>query len=116
MERQASLALAAALLAPPAWSTTVINHVNGIQVGPDGKLQHFSGVVIGNDGKVVQVIPQGVMMKLAGVDTVIDGQGKTLLPGFIDGHGHVMELGFDALQLDLVGTSSLQELQQRLKA
>jgi predicted amidohydrolase YtcJ len=115
MKRTALVALAAALLASPAWSTTVINHVNGIQVGPDGKLQHFSGLVIGDDGKVVQVIPEGVMMKLAGVDTVVDGQGKTLLPGLIDAHGHVMELGVDALQLDLVGTSSLPELQRRLK-
>ena len=39
----------------------------------------------------------------------IDAQGRTLLPGMIDAHGHVMELGLDALQLDLVGTSSLDE-------
>jgi predicted amidohydrolase YtcJ len=116
MKRQALLAAVAALLASPAWSTTVINHVNGLQVGADGKLQHFSALVIGNDGKIAQVIPVGMMVKLAGVDTVVDGQGKTLLPGLIDGHGHVLGLGFSALQLDLVGTSSLQDLQQRLKA
>jgi predicted amidohydrolase YtcJ len=45
----------------------------------------------------------------------IDEHGQTLLPGFIDAHGHVMELGRDALQLDLVGTRSLTELQQRLR-
>ena len=116
MKRPALLAAVAALLASPAWSTTVINHVNGLQVGADGKLQHFSALVIGNDGKIAQVIPVGMMVKLAGVDTVIDGQGKTLLPGLIDGHGHVLGLGFSALQLDLVGTSSLQDLQQRLKS
>jgi predicted amidohydrolase YtcJ len=110
------LALAAALLASPALSMTVINNVNGIQVGADGKLQHFSGIVIGNDGKVVQLIPEGVMMKLAGVDQTVDGGGRTLLPGFIDAHGHVLGLGFSALQLDLIGTSSLEDLQQRLKA
>jgi predicted amidohydrolase YtcJ len=33
----------------------------------------------------------------------------------IDAHGHVMELGRDALQLDVVGTRSLAELQQRLR-
>lgn len=115
MKRQALAALAAALLASPAWSTTLINHVNGMQVGADGKLQHFSGLVIGDDGKVKQVIPEGVMMKLAGVDEVIDGEGKTLLPGFIDAHGHVMDLGFAALRLDLTGTRSLAELEQRLR-
>jgi hypothetical protein len=46
----------------------------------------------------------------------LDARGRTLLPGFIDAHGHVIELGLHALQLDLVGTSSLGELQQRLKA
>jgi predicted amidohydrolase YtcJ len=115
MKRPALVAALAALLASPAWSTTVINHVNGIQVGADGKIQHFSALVIGDDGKIAQVVPQGVMVKLAGVDTVIDGQGKTLLPGLIDAHGHVLGLGFSALQLDLVGTNSLQDLQQRLK-
>ena len=115
MKRQALAALAAALLASPAWSTTVINHVNGMKVGADGKLQQFSGLVIGDDGKVKQVIPEGVMMKLAGVDEVINGEGKTLLPGFIDAHGHVMDLGFAALRLDLTGTRSLAELEQRLR-
>jgi predicted amidohydrolase YtcJ len=38
-----------------------------------------------------------------------------LLPGLIDAHGHVTELGFSALQLDLVGTTSLSDLQQRLR-
>ena len=45
----------------------------------------------------------------------IDGAGG-LLPGLIDAHGHVMGLGFGALQLDLTGTTSLADLQQRLKA
>ena len=35
-------------------------------------------------------------------------------PGLIDAHGHVMGLGFGALQLDLTGTTSLADPQQRL--
>jgi hypothetical protein len=35
------LALAAALLTSPAWSSTLIENIIGIQVGPDCKLQHF---------------------------------------------------------------------------
>ena len=114
MKRTALLALAASALASPAWSTTVINHVNGIQAGPDGTVQHFSGIVIGDDGKVIRTV--GPADDVGAKGKVIDGGGRTLLPGLIDGHGHVMELGFDALQLDLVGSSSLQDLQQRLKA
>ena len=113
--KRSLLALAAALLASPAWSTSVVNNVNGIQVGADGKLERFSGLVIGDDGKIVQVIPEGAMMKLSGVDTVVDGGGRTLLPGLIDAHGHVMGLGESAMQLDLVGTASLADLQARLR-
>jgi predicted amidohydrolase YtcJ len=46
----------------------------------------------------------------------VDGRGRTLLPGLIDAHGHIMGLGFTALQLDLTGTKSLSEVQERLKA
>jgi len=49
------------------------------------------------------------------IDARIDAGGRTLLPGLIDAHGHVMSLGFGALQLDLTGTTSLADLQQRLK-
>ena len=101
--RTSLLALAAALLPSPLLADTLINNVNGIQAGPDGKLEHFGALLIGNDGKV-----KGLPGDAFRSDTiVIDGRGRTLLPGFVDAHGHVMELGFSALQLDLVGTSSL---------
>jgi hypothetical protein len=113
--RKTLLALAAALLASPAFADTLISNVNGIQVGSDGKLQHFDRLLIGDDGKVLRI--------LNGLDDVrvnarerIDGGGRTLLPGLIDAHGHVLGLGFSALQLDLVGTSALADLQQRLRA
>ena len=108
------VALIAALLASPAFSDTLIDHANGIQIGADGKLQHFTGLLVGNDGKVVRVLDAGAARPKATV--VIDAGGRTLLPGLIDAHGHVTELGFAALQLDLVGTSSLSDLQQRLRA
>ena len=39
-----------------------------------------------------------------------------MLPGLIDAHGHVMGLGFAIIQLDLTGTTSVEEMKQRLKA
>ncbi len=110
------LALAAALLASPAFADTLIHNVNGIQVGADGTLQHFGGLVIGNDGKVRQVIENPDLVRLAGITASVDGGGRTLLPGLIDAHGHVIGLGLQSLQLDVTGSASLQELQQRLKA
>jgi len=114
--RKTALALIAALLASPAWSDTLISNVNGVQVGADGKLQHFRALVVGTDGKVRQTIAHPELVRLAGITETIDGGGRTLLPGLIDAHGHVLGLGFSALQLDLVGTNSLDDLKQRLRA
>jgi predicted amidohydrolase YtcJ len=109
------LALAAALLASPAWSDTMITHVNGVQVGAYGRLQHFNTLVIDGQGKVKATLNRAEAYK-AGITDVVDGGGRTLLPGFVDAHGHVMDLGFAALHLDLTGTTSLADLQKRLRA
>jgi hypothetical protein len=108
------LALLAALFASPAWSETLISNANGIQVDADGKLQHFTGLLIGDDGRVEEVLngpPPAVRYP-----NIVDAGGRTLLPGLIDAHGHVLGLGFSALQLDLVGTASIEDLKQRLRA
>jgi predicted amidohydrolase YtcJ len=41
--------------------------------------------------------------------------GKTLVPGFIDSHVHVRELGMDAIKADLVGVTSALEMVARLR-
>ena len=111
--KKSVVALALALLASSASGETLISNVNGIQVGADGRLQHFSSLLIDDSGRVESVI-SAPHPRVKRYDRLIDGEGKTLLPGFIDAHGHVMDLGFAALHLNLTGTSSLDELQQRL--
>jgi predicted amidohydrolase YtcJ len=37
---------------------------------------------------------------------IIDGKGKTLIPGMIDAHGHLSSLGYTLLQIDLRNTTS----------
>ncbi|HXG80474.1 MAG TPA: amidohydrolase family protein [Sphingomicrobium sp.] len=114
--RKTLLALAALLASSSALADTLIDNVNGIQVDAHGKLERFTGILIGDDGKVVQLIRANDEKRLANIRSRIDGGGRTLLPGLIDAHGHVMGLGFSALQLDLTGTTSLTDLQARLKA
>ena len=109
------IALLAALLPSPALADTLIHNANGIQVGADGKLQRFEALLVGDDGKVVQTFT-AVQSPHAPKAVRIDAQGRTLLPGLIDAHGHVMGLGLGAIQLDLTATASLQELQERLKS
>ena len=108
------LLLAAALFASPASSNTMIYNVNGIQVGPDGKLQRFGGLVIDDQGKVERLFQRTEDLNQP-IEREVDGGGRTLLPGLIDAHGHVMGLGLAAIQLDLVGTNSLDDMQERLR-
>jgi predicted amidohydrolase YtcJ len=102
-----------ALVASPAWPDTLVEHANGIQVDAAGHLEHFTGVLIGDDGKVLHVLRSGDARPK--VSTTIDARGRTLLPGLVDAHGHVVDLGFTALHLNLTGAGSLGELQQRLR-
>ena len=45
----------------------------------------------------------------------IDLKGATVVPGFIDSHAHVRELGTDAVKADLVGVTNSGEMVQRLQ-
>lgn len=47
---------------------------------------------------------------------IIDLQGKTMTPGFIEGHGHFMGLGYNELNLDLMSVTSYEELVEKVKA
>ena len=91
------LALAAALLATAANADTLVNNLNGIQVDANGKLERFTGILIGNDGKVKHCCT--ARCSSSATRDVVDAQGRTVLPGLIDAHGHVMALGTAALQL-----------------
>lgn len=42
--------------------------------------------------------------------------GATVIPGLIDAHGHVANLGYSQLRVDLVGTASRAEVLDRLRA
>ncbi|MGP1666152.1 MAG: amidohydrolase, partial [Rhodanobacter sp.] len=55
------------------------------------------------DGKIVAVGSRHDVMKAKGVDTrMLDLHGSTLVPGFLDAHGHVSMVGFQALSANLL--------------
>ncbi|MBX2966995.1 MAG: amidohydrolase [Cyclobacteriaceae bacterium] len=54
--------------------------------------------------------------KYIGANTeVIDLEGKTMTPGFIEGHGHFMGVGYNELNLDLMYVKSYEELVDKVK-
>jgi len=134
MRATACAVLVALTLPIPALASGLVDNVNGITVDATGQLQHFNAIVIDDDGKVEKLIqgkveepkaPERRKKRRKGdpeepVRPVysfhLDGQGRTLIPGLIDAHGHVMGLGLSLLTLDLSDTRSLAEAQQKIAA
>jgi predicted amidohydrolase YtcJ len=46
---------------------------------------------------------------------VVDLKGKVMTPGFIEGHGHIMGVGYNELNLDLASVKNFDELVERVR-
>jgi len=92
--------------------TTLIYNANGYTPTYKGKLKQFSTLVI-KDGKVVKTGNDELKNSFPRART-FDAQQKTLLPGLIDAHGHVIGLGKNLSQLDLRGIDSIKSVQTKL--
>lgn len=104
------------LAASPLFAADLlIDNVNGYTLDSAGKLQRFEALLI-DAGKVVATGKHAEMAKRAGDARVVDGKGRTALPGLIDAHGHVMGLGIMSLQADLTGTTSLDAALARIRS
>jgi predicted amidohydrolase YtcJ len=63
------------------------------------------------DGKVAYVgSEQEARIQASDDVTVIDLQGQTVIPGFIEGHGHLMSMGYAQLNLDLMDVANYEAL------
>lgn len=113
---KAGTALAATVMVAglPAQADSLIENVNGMTLNADGKVIRFAAMVIDDDGRVKELLDRKDK-RPKNVDFQLDGKGKTLIPGFVDAHGHVMGMGFAALTLDLSDTKSLAEAQEALR-
>ncbi len=66
------------------------------------------------DGKIVAVgTTSEISSTYKAIDT-INADGNTVLPGFIDAHCHFLGLGFNQQQVNLVGTTSFEEMMKRV--
>ncbi|TPG39043.1 amidohydrolase [Sphingomonas koreensis] len=108
-------ALAAMIAATPALADALIDNVQGMTLDQDGKVIHFTGLLMTPQGKITKLLKDGDK-RPDKLDWRSDMHGKVMLPGFIDAHGHVMDLGFRALELDLSDTRSLDEAKAKITA
>jgi len=67
------------------------------------------------DGRIVEIGAGSVLSRKYSADTVIDLGGKFVYPGFIDSHCHFLHYGLGLQEVNLTGTSSVEEILTRLK-
>ncbi|MFQ3193874.1 MAG: putative amidohydrolase YtcJ [Colwellia sp.] len=84
--------------------TTIITNVQGYTLS-DKQLKEFTAIQFTHD-KIDKLFTKGETVPQSENVTIIDGQGKTLLPGLIDAHGHILSYGLSLMQANLVGTLS----------
>ncbi|HEX2494443.1 MAG TPA: amidohydrolase family protein [Steroidobacter sp.] len=93
--------------------TIVVKNVSGSTPSPQG-IQTFSGLVV-VDGKVDRLLASSAAPPSIPHAKILDGGGRTLLPGLIDAHGHILELGRQRTQADLRGATSLAAALERVR-
>ncbi|MGI8499090.1 MAG: amidohydrolase [Gemmatimonadaceae bacterium] len=69
------------------------------------------------DGRIVFAGSRRATLALKSASTrMLDYAGRTIVPGIVDAHGHVLGLGQALRNVDLVGTSSYEEVIARVVA
>ena len=83
---------------------------NGIIHTVDSLNNSVESVAVKNN-KIIETGNYLDIEKLIGDKTkTIDLDGKTMIPGLIEGHGHIMGVGYNQLNLDLLNTNSFEEI------
>ncbi|WP_423185223.1 amidohydrolase [Alishewanella sp. d11] len=84
----------------------VLHNIQGYGFAENRQLVNFQTLVF--DDQSGQILARGAAELVSQYEQAkkIDGQGKTLLPGLIDGHGHILGLGEYLKQADLRGITS----------
>ena len=96
-------ALAACSKAPPAPPGADLIIAGGPILTMEGAEPTTAEAIAVDDGRIVFVGAKADALKLKGDGTVVkDLAGKTLMPGFIDGHAHVMQFGAQAVGANLL--------------
>ncbi|MFG4002421.1 amidohydrolase [Flavobacterium aquidurense] len=78
-------------------------YFNGDILTMEGNSPNYTEAVAIKDGKILFVGSKSEAEKFRGDKTIMnDLKGKTMLPGFLDAHGHVWNAGFQAVSANLL--------------
>lgn len=89
------------------------NNIHGYGFDSQGQLVQFQQLLV--DTETGKVLARGNAIQSDYPDANWqDGQGKTIVPGLIDGHGHILGLGQNLMRVELRGSQSEQEAVERV--
>ncbi len=95
------------------YASTLVHNVQGYTMDA-GKRIGFVALEF-DEGRVTRLYQNEQETTSSKASTRIDGGGATLLPGLIDAHGHVNNLGQSLSAVDLVGSDSEANAVQRTR-
>lgn len=99
--------------APKVVADLVLHHAQVYTVNP---AQPTAEAVAVADGKIIFVGSNQEAEKFVGSETEsIDCKGQFLMPGFIEGHGHIHGLGASLITLNLMTVKNWDEILERVK-
>ncbi|MEV7607131.1 amidohydrolase [Paenarthrobacter sp. NPDC089322] len=78
--------------------------------------RRWADAMIVQGERILYVGDAATAKRLAGDTESTDLQGRLVLPGFVDGHAHVIGTGEALGQVSLWGAASVEEIQQRIAA
>ncbi len=107
------LCLALLLAVPPAAAQPVVLH--NAQIYTVSPAQPTAEALAFENGVILAVGTEAEVLAAYPEARRLDAGGRTVVPGLIDAHAHLMNLGASLLQADLVGTGSKAEVVERLR-
>lgn len=93
-------------------SITIVSSDNIYTVNPDQATVEAFAI---DDGKILATGAKSELIARYPNARSLDFADATIVPGFIDAHGHLLGLGQSLIYVDLMGTNSKQEIISRLQ-
>jgi predicted amidohydrolase YtcJ len=105
-------------LGTPTIGGSTVASINGTPLqSPPAPIHDRVQAIAISGGKIIAVGSNDEIQKLKGPKTqVVDLGGHFVMPGFNDAHVHLGSGGFEKLNVDLVGSKSLDDVKQRIVA
>src|SRR5690606_20357784 len=103
---------------PPAYAGTTADAVlTAARIHTlDASRPQATAIAWDKDGRIVATGDAAELRHRYPQARLVDAGDATVIPGLIDAHAHVMELGYALLRADLSGAKSTQEVIERLQA